>query len=109
VADALMSVGGEEGAWRKVQAEAERRGLIKRGKIGQAECGLFKARRLWGCMKKPFVQTLLGYSGSSGSKPSYGLGMRNCWPTRSSSGFFRVSLFAARISSQDTPNLRAMP
>jgi len=43
-----MSVGGEEGAWRKVQAEAERRGLMKRGKIGQAECRLFKARPVVG-------------------------------------------------------------
>jgi aminoglycoside N3'-acetyltransferase len=33
-----------EDAWDKVVIEAERRGLIKRGKIGQAECMLFKAR-----------------------------------------------------------------
>ncbi len=31
-------------AWGKVVIEAERRGLIRRGKIGQAECMLFKAR-----------------------------------------------------------------
>jgi aminoglycoside 3-N-acetyltransferase len=31
-------------AWGKVQAEAERRGLIKRGMIGQAECMLFKGK-----------------------------------------------------------------
>jgi aminoglycoside 3-N-acetyltransferase len=33
-----------EDAWGKVQMEAERRGLIKRGRIGQAECMLFKGR-----------------------------------------------------------------
>jgi aminoglycoside 3-N-acetyltransferase len=32
--------------WEKVRIEAERRGLIQRGKIGQAECMLFKARRV---------------------------------------------------------------
>ncbi len=31
-------------AWGKVQDEAERRGLIRRGYIGQAECLLFKAK-----------------------------------------------------------------
>ena len=30
--------------WLKVQAEAERRGLIRRGRIGQAKCMLFKAK-----------------------------------------------------------------
>ena len=33
-----------ESAWGKVQIEAERRGLIKRGRIGQAECLLFKGK-----------------------------------------------------------------
>lgn len=33
-----------EDAWGKVQIEAERRGLIRRGHIGQAECMLFKAQ-----------------------------------------------------------------
>jgi aminoglycoside 3-N-acetyltransferase len=33
-----------EDAWEKVVIEAERRGLIKRGRIGQAECMLFKAK-----------------------------------------------------------------
>jgi len=33
-----------ENAWGKVQLEAERRGLIKRGRIGDAECLLFKAK-----------------------------------------------------------------
>jgi aminoglycoside N3'-acetyltransferase len=33
-----------EDAWGKVVLEAERRGLIKRGWIGQAECMLFKAK-----------------------------------------------------------------
>jgi aminoglycoside N3'-acetyltransferase len=33
-----------EDAWGKVQVEAERRGLIKRGYIGKAECLLFKAK-----------------------------------------------------------------
>jgi aminoglycoside N3'-acetyltransferase len=31
-----------ENAWEKVRIEAERRGLIKRGQIGNAECMLFK-------------------------------------------------------------------
>ena len=31
-------------AWGKVQVEAERRGLIKRGSIGKAECMLFKGK-----------------------------------------------------------------
>lgn len=33
-----------EDAWGKVQIEAERRGLIRRGYIGNAECMLFKAK-----------------------------------------------------------------
>ena len=33
-----------EDAWGKVQMEAERRGLIKRGQIGKAECLLFKGK-----------------------------------------------------------------
>ncbi len=33
-----------ENAWGKVSLEAERRGLIKRGWIGQAECMLFKGK-----------------------------------------------------------------
>jgi len=33
-----------EDAWGKVQLEAERRGLIRRGRIGRAGCMLFKAR-----------------------------------------------------------------
>jgi aminoglycoside N3'-acetyltransferase len=33
-----------EDAWGKVQVEAERRGLVRRGRIGEAECLLFKAR-----------------------------------------------------------------
>lgn len=33
-----------EDAWGKVQMEAERRGLIRRGHIGKAECMLFKAK-----------------------------------------------------------------
>jgi aminoglycoside 3-N-acetyltransferase len=33
-----------EDAWGKVQIEAERRGLITRGRIGQAECLLFKGK-----------------------------------------------------------------
>ena len=34
------------GAWEKVQAEAERRGLIVKQRIGNAACMLFKARQL---------------------------------------------------------------
>src|SRR5512133_439659 len=33
-----------EDAWGKVQIEAERRGLIRRGYIGQAQCMLFKGK-----------------------------------------------------------------
>jgi len=33
-----------EDAWGKVQMEAERRGLIKRGRVGKAECMLFKGK-----------------------------------------------------------------
>jgi aminoglycoside N3'-acetyltransferase len=33
-----------ENAWEKVVVEAERRGLIKRGYVGKAECMLFKAK-----------------------------------------------------------------
>ena len=35
-------------AWKKVQVEAERRGLVRRHKIGKAECRLFKARPVVG-------------------------------------------------------------
>lgn len=35
-------------AWAKVWAEADRRGLIKRQRIGRAECALFKARAVVG-------------------------------------------------------------
>ncbi|MGE5224335.1 MAG: AAC(3) family N-acetyltransferase [Omnitrophica WOR_2 bacterium] len=35
-------------AWRKVQAEAEYRGWIKKQKIGEAECRLFKAKPVVG-------------------------------------------------------------
>lgn len=48
-----------EDAWGMVWMEAERRGLIRKGKIGQAECALFKARALVeiyqdGLRKDPF-------------------------------------------------------
>ena len=33
-----------ENAWGKVRIEAERRGLIRRGKIGEAECMLFRGK-----------------------------------------------------------------
>ena len=33
-----------ENAWEKVVVEAERRGLIKRGYVGKAECMLFKGK-----------------------------------------------------------------
>jgi aminoglycoside N3'-acetyltransferase len=33
-----------EDAWEKIQEEAERRGWIHRGKIGQAECLFFQAK-----------------------------------------------------------------
>ncbi len=34
----------DEDAWGKIQDEAEAQGLIRRGKIGQADCLLFRAR-----------------------------------------------------------------
>jgi aminoglycoside 3-N-acetyltransferase len=37
-----------EGAWEKVVKEAERRGLIKRGRVGQADCMLFKVKTVVG-------------------------------------------------------------
>ena len=37
-----------ENAWEKVRIEAERRGLIKRGTIGKAECMLFKGKGVVG-------------------------------------------------------------
>ena len=41
-----------EDAWGKVQDEAERRGLIQRGRIGRAECMLFKARAVVGIYER---------------------------------------------------------
>ena len=38
--------GSSGGPWENAKNEAEGRGLIKRGKIGQAECSLFKAKDL---------------------------------------------------------------
>lgn len=37
-----------EDGWGKIQAEAERLGLIRRGQIGQAGCRFFKARPVVG-------------------------------------------------------------
>jgi len=37
---------GSEGIWQNARDEADRRGWIKRGKIGQANSLLFKARDL---------------------------------------------------------------
>jgi aminoglycoside 3-N-acetyltransferase len=34
----------EEDAWGKIQEEAEAHGLVRRGKIGEADCMLFRAR-----------------------------------------------------------------
>ncbi len=38
----------DEDAWGKVRTEAERRGLIRRGKIGKADCMLFRAKPVVG-------------------------------------------------------------
>jgi aminoglycoside N3'-acetyltransferase len=44
-----VGYGGTPGdPWRAAWEEAERRGLIQKGRIGQAECALFKARAVVG-------------------------------------------------------------
>lgn len=45
-----------ENAWEKVRIEAERRGLIKRGYIGLAECMLFKGKPVVGIYEE-FLRT----------------------------------------------------
>ena len=47
--DIFLAYGGTpRDAWLWVQDEAERRGLIRRGRIGQAECRLFRAAAVVG-------------------------------------------------------------
>lgn len=47
--DLYLAYGGTpRDAWEEVRAEAERRGLVRRGRIGQAECLLFRARTVVG-------------------------------------------------------------
>ena len=50
-------------AWGKVQAEAERRGLIRHGKIGAAECLLFKARAVVGIYEAALRADVYGLFG----------------------------------------------
>ena len=49
-------IGPREGTsgnpWENARQEAERRGLIRRGKVGQADCLLFRARDLVGLIEE---------------------------------------------------------
>ena len=47
-----IGYGTPEDAWQKVWEEAEQRGLIQHGRIGQAACHYFKARSLVGIYKR---------------------------------------------------------
>ncbi|OQA18417.1 MAG: SPBc2 prophage-derived aminoglycoside N(3')-acetyltransferase-like protein YokD [Chloroflexi bacterium ADurb.Bin360] len=50
-------------AWGKVAAEAERRGLIRRHRIGNAECSLFEARAVVGIYEEALRTDPLGLFG----------------------------------------------
>ena len=50
-------------AWRKVQSEAERRGLVKRQRIGNADCRLFRARAMVGIYEQALRADPLGLFG----------------------------------------------
>jgi aminoglycoside 3-N-acetyltransferase len=52
-----------EDAWGKVQDEAERRGLIRRGTIGRTACMLFKARPVVGIYEQALRTDPLGLFG----------------------------------------------
>jgi aminoglycoside N3'-acetyltransferase len=54
-------------AWGKVQDEAERRGLIKRRRIGRAECMLFKAKSVVGIYEEALRTDLFGLFGVDNS------------------------------------------
>jgi aminoglycoside N3'-acetyltransferase len=60
-------------AWEKVRAEAERRGLIKRHRIGNAECMLFKARSVVGIYEYARRTDPFGLYGIKQSVPPDGL------------------------------------
>jgi aminoglycoside 3-N-acetyltransferase len=50
-------------AWGKVQDEAERRGLIRRRRIGQADCMLFRARAVVGLYEEALREDPFGLFG----------------------------------------------
>jgi aminoglycoside 3-N-acetyltransferase len=50
-------------AWAKIQGEAERRGLIKRHRIGRAECMLFKAKAVVGIYEEALRTNPFGLFG----------------------------------------------
>ena len=62
--DICVSYGSTPGnAWHKIQVEAECRGLIKRGKIGIAECRFFRARPVVGMYEEALRTDPLGLFG----------------------------------------------
>jgi aminoglycoside N3'-acetyltransferase len=68
--DIYLSWGGPpEDGWGKVLIEADRRGLVKRRKIGSSECMLFKARQVVGIYEEALRTDPLGLYGLSTSKP----------------------------------------
>ena len=56
-------------AWGKVKGEAERRGMIKRHRIGRAECILFKARAVVGIYEEVLRTDPFGLFGVEKSEP----------------------------------------
>jgi aminoglycoside N3'-acetyltransferase len=62
--DIYVSYGAPpEDGWAKVRDEAERRGLIRRGKVGAAECMLFRARPVVGIYEEALRTDPLGLFG----------------------------------------------
>lgn len=56
-------------AWAKVWEMAERQGLIRKGKIGQADCALFKTRALLSIYQEWLRKDPFGLLGLARSKP----------------------------------------
>ena len=62
--DIFLDYGGTpERAWLKIQAEAERQGLIRRRTIGQADCRMFRARMVVGLYEEALCADPLGLYG----------------------------------------------
>jgi aminoglycoside N3'-acetyltransferase len=57
-------------AWGRVQDEAERRGLVKRHRIGRAECMLFKARAVVGIYEEALRKNPFGLFGVEKTEPT---------------------------------------